>query len=1329
MATLVFNAAATALTKNVGSEFARALIVGAATAAGSFIDQQYLFPGQAGQQGPRLSDVPQVTGAEGASMYKVWGRYRVPGTLIWATDYLETSSTEEVGGKGTGASSAQTTTYSYSASFAVGLCEGEITGIGRIWLDNEVWDTSGITYRVYNGSSTQGRDPKIQAVEGVDFTPAYRNTAYIVFEDVDLTEFGNRIPAIEVEVFRYADADAGNRVEELIKSVTLIPASGEFAYATENVWSESFGGNTSSETVQNAKGQPNILTSFDALEDTCENMENVAVVVAWHGTDLRCGSCEIKPRVEDNNVTDLGGKINRPWSWKVGNNGRESYSEVSQIDGRPALGGVIADRAVYQSLVEVAERGWTATFYPFILMDIPGGNALTDPYGGAEQAAYPWRGRITVTPAIGRPSTADKTAGAAAQIASFFGTCTSGHFGWNSADYTVTYSGPSEWGFRRHILHYARLCKAVNDAHPGTVESFIIGSEMIGITSVRDNTNAFPGVTQLISLLGEVRTILGASVKLGYAADWSEYHSYRPSDGTSDVYFHLDPLWSNSNCDFIGIDNYLPLSDWRDGYGHLDAASFSSVYDLDYLKDNIEGGEFYDWYYASTADRNSQTRTNIADATYSKPWVFRNKDIKNWWLNAHYNRPAGSQSGSPTAWTAQSKPIRFTEFGCPAIDKGTNQPNVFYDPKSSESFFPYFSNGGRDDYMQRSYLRAMYEYWNDAANNPTSTVYSLPMINMARSSVWTWDSRPWPDFPARTTIWSDGSNWRLGHWITGRLGATSLQSVVHDIVAELLDPSLFDTTELFGTVQGYARDQIMSPRDLLAPLSLVYQFDAYESEGKIKFKHRGTQPVATIGESGMITFENDGPIAAIRTQETELPHFGIIDFIDSGYDYRATSVQSRRLRGNSARTITSRIGLVADPAWMSSVTDALLIEAWVQRVKTDFVLPPSALRIDPTDVITVTINGTSYDVRIEQIGYEFIRPVAGVRTDASIYRLIQGEETGNNIPPLATPAGVDFVFLDLPLINALDASAAHAPMMAALGVPWPGSVSLYRSTDDTNYTLDQAVPSSALYGLLVADLYESKFPGATWDEANDIWVQLHRSYTLSSKTEQEVLNGANLCAIQNADGDWELIQFQNAELQSGNQWKLSRLLRGQFGTEHAMRAPVAENAPWVLIDANVVRSTLPLGLRNILHQWKYGPSTKPITDTTYVKETFTPAAVGLKPYAPVHLAAHWDTAYLGDITLEWIRRTRYGGDSWEGVEVPLNEESELYDLEIYNGVGTTLLRTVTGLTSPTYTYTEAMQIADYGFETNYLQFKVYQISQAYGRGESASHADYVKFRI
>jgi hypothetical protein len=435
----------------------------------------------------------------------------------------------------------------------------------------------------------------------------------------------------------------------------------------------------------------------------------------------------------------------------------------------PVYGGTPADQSVVEGIQALKAHGISVTFTPFIIMDIPAGNAKPDPYGGSEQAPHPWRGRITCHPAPGRPGTVDLTATAAAQIAAFVGTCSVSDF--TISGETVIYEGPNEWSYRRFILHYAHLCKAA-----GGVDTFLIGSEMRGMTWIRSSLGTYPFVTALVALAADVKTVLGPGTHVTYAADWSEFVAHQTPAGGGEIFFHLDPLWASPSIDAVGIDNYWPLADWRDGEGHLDmAAGTRAITDRGYLQRNIAGGEGYDWYYASTRDRDAQKRTPITDGAFGKPWVWRYKDINGWWSNQHFNRPAGVESATATAWLPQSKPIWFMEIGCPAVNKGPNQPNVFYDPKSSESFFPYYSNGIRDDAVQRAYIEALTGYFTPGqtgwaeANNPISAVDGRRMVDHTRIYVYCWDARFYPAFPELDAVWADGDLWRLGHWITGRV--------------------------------------------------------------------------------------------------------------------------------------------------------------------------------------------------------------------------------------------------------------------------------------------------------------------------------------------------------------------------------------------------------------------------------------------------------------------------------------------------------------------------------------------------------------------------------
>ena len=272
--------------------------------------------------------------------------------------------------------------------------------------------------------------------------------------------------------------------------------------------------------------------------------------------------------------------------------------------------------------------------------------------------------------------------------------------------------GGGDDGYRRFILHHAVLASAA-----GGVDGFVIGSEMIGLTRLRDETGAFPFVDQLIDLAADAKAMLGESATVTYAADWSEYAGYRPDDGSGDVYFNLDPLWAHPAIGAVGIDNYMPLSDWRDAdlaSGNPDGAGFAN--DAAALRAAIAGGEGYDWYYADEAGRNARDRVPIADGLAGKDWIYRVKDLRGWWQNQHYDRIGGSEAASPSQWVPGSKPLWFTELGCPAVDKGANQPNLFPDPKSSEAAVPWFSSGGRDDLAQRAFLEAHLAHWTGAAN-------------------------------------------------------------------------------------------------------------------------------------------------------------------------------------------------------------------------------------------------------------------------------------------------------------------------------------------------------------------------------------------------------------------------------------------------------------------------------------------------------------------------------------------------------------------------------------------------------------------------------------
>lgn len=546
----------------------------------------------------------------------------------------------------------------------------------------------------------------------------------------------------------YLIQGADPATENAVRAVVLGPGTGEYALGTTRVVTP--GGAPLNE--YGGQDKADFVVSLDQLQATLPNLERVSLMVAWHGNDLRMGACEIKPKVS------AAGLASAPYQWRVGPLGAVAAEVLTTSGGMPAFGGAPSDRTIYEAIREIRTRGMKVMLHPVIYMDIPAGNTKPNPYGGTGQATYPRRRDITCNPAPGLAGTVDKTADVLPQLANFFGSVAASSFGWNATGRYVEYSGSAtEWSYRRFILHMARIAAAA-----GGIDDFLLGSDLYGVTTVR-NAAGYPAVDRLITLAADVRGMLGATTRISYGAGWVEGHCHRASDG--DVAFHLDLLWANANVDFVGLLDYLPLSDWREGSTHLDRAEgWTSPYELDYLRRRIESGENFDWTYASSGARDTQTRTPIADATYGKPWVFRDKDLRSWWTQQHFNRPGGVESATPTAWVPGSKPIVFVEFGCPAVDKGTNLPGAVYNPPAS-LLRPYYSSGTPDDSVQRAYLDAMLSYW--PAQSPESG--SLRMVDAASMFAFQWDVRPYPTFPRNTTLWRDAHYYDTSHALNGRL--------------------------------------------------------------------------------------------------------------------------------------------------------------------------------------------------------------------------------------------------------------------------------------------------------------------------------------------------------------------------------------------------------------------------------------------------------------------------------------------------------------------------------------------------------------------------------
>lgn len=1191
-------------------------------------------------QPSRLSSLKVQGGGEGAPIPLVFGQARVTGQVIWATQFKEHNKKYTVGGKG----GQRVVERYYSISFAVGLCEGPISGIGRVWVNGEPFDLSQLAYRLYLGGQEQEPDPLIEAHEGIDAAPAFRGLTYLVFEDLVVTPFHDRIPTISVEVMSGSPPNPNRpRLQDLARGVCLIPGAGEFVYATTPVQTVWRTGTAQAENVHVRRAQTDLCVSLDHLARDLPHVDHVSLVVAWFGTDLRAGQCRIEPRV------DQHFKPTRPRAWQVAGLSRSDANLVSSVAGRPAYGGTPEDASVIEAIIELKSRGYKVTLNPFMMMDIPSGNSLPNPSGGVGQPPYPWRGRIRCLAG---------GASVEAQIATFFGTALAAHFRLQGKE--PIYSGPAEWSYRRFILHQAMLAKA-----GGGVDAFLIGSELVGLTQSRSASGQFPAVAALKALAAEVRTLLGSGVEISYAADWTEYGGYNPP-GSQDLCFPLDPLWADPNIDFVGLDWYPPITDRR--HGDLKP-------DLAMLQAGIEGGEGYDFFYASEADRLSKTRSPITDGAYQEPWVWRAKDIRNFWSQTHYERIGGQRLVAPTPWVPQSKPIRLMELGFPAVDKGANRPSVFPDPKSSEAGLPPFSTGARDDREQRRALEACLIYWRD--HSPVSSVDGRPMLGLEHIFLWAWDGRPHPHFPQLQAIWGDGAHAEKGHWLAGRAGILPVAELL-EAIANKAGLTRLRTEAVTGFIEGYVVESPITARGLIETLLQPLSLEARPSFEGLMIG----DAAPALAQYALFSSDfqlKDGVVDLSRTvQPQEVPASVQIATYASEHDYEPANFRAEGA-GTSGLSLAVNLPIVVDAKTRQAMAEQLARATPSERLHGKLA-PSVAAKIEVGDRFQWE-DGTVW--RIDRLdgpwGQEMLASPAlqalsvPLASHASLVRPV--------VPVLA--AAPDLVVLDLPA--PFTQSQAPKPLVGAFANPWPSAVDI-RVADRVVATLTRPIT----YGHMAEAMAVAP-----------ISRRLGQRCLVEFAT-RDAPPSSGKAALYNRTGVIHIVTWTDTIWVANQTWRLQGLVRGYHGG--AVGPAVPEGTGFVVLDDALVAADFDMSLIDLALDWTAAPSALPDL-VTRVQARFS--AQANQPWAPCHVRAHRSQS---GIQISWVRRACGDGDSWALSTVPNLTSSERFVVTLLSEAGQSL-RSVE-VEGVYFLYQNAEELADFGTLQDQIHVSIYQLGPA-----------------
>lgn len=535
----------------------------------------------------------------------------------------------------------------------------------------------------------------------------------------------------------------------------------------------------------------------------------------------------------------------------------------------------------------------------------------------------------------------------------------------------------------------------------------------------------------------------------------------------------------------------------------------------------------------------------------------------------------------------------------------------------------------------------------------------------------------------------------------------SLGDCLGALAAPALDgpPSV---TALDEPVAGFILARTSEIAATLEAIGRSARFTLSEGGGRLAFSGlqdavpRVLQP-ADLGAA--VPGERAARIGVSRDQGADLPQDLALRYADPARDYQPAVQTARRqqLYAAGRETIDSPLVLTADAA--RRLADRELALRWQGQERHSLTLPLSHADVAVGDRLSYEEAGRAVTLLVDQVSLERGRvALSGFPLSAQALAE-QSNGVGDALPELviAPPGQTVLHILDLPG-TAANGDPLKVPAAVSGASPnWRGA-DIFISRDGGD-SYDRLASGNAPAVIGTARTALAPGPWEFWDEGAGLEVELLRSDAeLEARSRLSVLNGTNIAVI----GE-EIAQFREAALQPDGSYRLRGFLRGRAGTEHAIASHEAGER-FVLLDGGAILSAdVPL---SVLGQTVL---LKPVTLTRRPAETAAqPLRVtgqALKPLAPVHVrAARSET---GDLTLRWVRRTRFQGAWLDRSDVPLNEEAEAYQIDIVSEGA--VVRTLSA-PSPQAVYSAADQSADFGAVPESIDIALYQMSAVVGRG-------------
>lgn len=535
-----------------------------------------------------------------------------------------------------------------------------------------------------------------------------------------------------------------------------------------------------------------------------------------------------------------------------------------------------------------------------------------------------------------------------------------------------------------------------------------------------------------------------------------------------------------------------------------------------------------------------------------------------------------------------------------------------------------------------------------------------------------------------------------------------------------IDAAEMDTTRVPGCLRGYV---VLGPQEtirILDPLMTAFSLGARDDNGVLTFWKRGEEDnygVVPAEDLGAAEYGQEAAARVVKitdTREFQLPSQVTVQHVDPAWDLQQGSQRERRINATNPDVVSLTLPITLKVEEARDLAKVLLWAGYAERQLVEFDLPPSYIRLQEGDVLTVpiTADGLTALVRVIEIGrgYNYLLRVKGHITELGTYDQTSSVDNRSGSGTVTPPTALTWYILDIPAITSNHQQVLGFYVAAGfrrLDTTWRGTRA-YKSADNVDFEDAWTHQRESTFGKTISVLQDIGASSLWWDNANTVDVLLYEG-TLASASEASVLNGANRVIIGN-----EIIGFTTATLIADRTYRLSGLLRGLRNTEDYMAGHA--------IDERVVYLSASLVFYTGVEQADIGSDryykNVPVgaNAATAPVQTHAPLAGTIRHFAPAHLqAVNSQSTSNNDCEISWVRRSRALVAPFSIGDAPLLDSTELYDLEIRYAQGTPL-RTERIVADTSFTYTEAMQTAD-GLTpgTDGFHVYVYQVSTVAGR--------------